>query len=86
MAHPMGKAPNVIIHMCFHSSQRSRKDTQRTSFRTTSQRSTKTHKDSQRISVVVTNRFGGIVDLGLLLHSSKNQGVWVEEERDLDEL
>ena len=34
---------------------------------------------------MVTNWFGGIVDIGFLLHSSKNQGVWVEEWGDLDE-
>jgi hypothetical protein len=50
-----------------------------------SQRSTKTHKETRRICAVITNRFGGIVDLVLLLHSSKNQGVWVDEWGDLDE-
>jgi hypothetical protein len=31
------------------------------------------------------NRFDGIVDLGFVLWSLKNQGVWVEELEDLDE-
>jgi hypothetical protein len=34
---------------------------------------------------VATNRFGEIVDLGLILHSSKNQVVWVKGWGDLDE-
>jgi hypothetical protein len=34
---------------------------------------------------VVANRFGAIADLGLLLHSLKNQGICVDEWEYLDE-
>jgi hypothetical protein len=44
-------------------------------------KSNKIHKEA-----VVTNRFGRIVDLELLLYSSKKQGVWVAREGDPDDL
>ena len=34
--------------------------------------------------MVATNRFGGVVDLGLLPQPSKYQGVWLAREGDLE--